>query len=232
MKQIKDELIKIQTLIHPNINQVIVVFRTVRHIYLIMEFCNEKDLSSCLFDLSLDECLIILKQIVKAMLYANSKEVIHRNLKPSKILINNGIVKIGGFGLEDIKDLYHQNDWIMDRISKIYLFCYYAPELINGEKYDTKCDVWSVGIMFYQMIFKKLPWTGNNHLFQFFENINNQVIYFEKNICDDAEIIDLLKNMLEIDKEKRFSFKEVNEHIVLQKVIPDIFKNSKLKTKK
>ena len=196
-----------------------------------MEFYKANNLYSCFFDLSVDESLVILKQIVKAMLYANSKEVIHGNLSPSKILINNGIIKVGGFGLKVIKDLYHQNDWIMDRISKIYLFCYYAPELINGEKYDTKCDVWSVGIMFYQMIFKKLPWTAYNP-YQFYQNIKNQVIYFEKNIYDDAEIIDLLKNMLEIDKEKRFSFKEVNEHIVLQKVIPDIFKNSKLKSTK
>ena len=218
----------IQNMNHPNINQIIDKARTSRNLYIITEFCNQKDLKSLISALSFDESLIFLKQIVKAMLYANSKHIIHRNLKPSKILIDKGIIKINGFGLNEINDYY--NKYII-RVGLSQMVNYYAPEILNEEKYDEKCDVWSVGIMFYEMIFKRLPWEGAG-VYHLYQNILKNPLQFNKNVSINSEIIDLIKNMLKIDKETRFSFKEVNEHIVLLKNTPDIFKNKKLKKKK
>ena len=193
-----------------------------------MEFYKANNLYSCFFDLSVDESLVILKQIVKAMLYANLKEVIHGNLTPSKILINNGIIKVSGFELNNIKDIYDLSVWKIYIIAPIGLFHYSSPEIMSRETYDTKCDVWSVGMIFYQMIFKKLPWkAGSSSPFQLCQNIKNEELTFEKNIYVDADIIDLIKNMLEIEKEKRFSFKQVIDHIALQREIPDILKKNK-----
>ena len=49
---------------------------------------------------------------------------------------------------------------------------YMAPQLLKGEKYSSKCDIWSIGVIYYELLFGSHPWIGNN-IYQLLSNIKN-----------------------------------------------------------
>ena len=89
----------------------------------------------------------ILFQICLGIKYIHEKNIIHRNLKPENIFIdNNKIIKIGDFGIlkKFNKDRYTNRD--------VRTFNYMAPEIIKNEKYNNKVDLWSYGCIIYELI--------------------------------------------------------------------------------
>ena len=91
------------------------------------------------------------------------------------------------------------------------------PEIFYNEKVDEKCDVWSLGIIFYELIYKTLPWNGKSAIDLFRNNISKKKISFPKGADDDSETQDLISKMLQTDKNKRISIQEVLEHEALQR---------------
>jgi len=76
---------------------------------------------------------------------------------------------------------------------------YMPPQILEDRSYSYKCDVWSTGCLFYECIFGKLPWTGNN-IPGLIKNIKNQQLdVTSKNIHDDTK--DLIKKMLTYDED-------------------------------
>ena len=94
---------------------------------------------------------------------------------------------------------------------------YVAPEIFYNEKVDEKCDVWSLGIIFYELIYKTLPWNGKSAIDLFRNNISKKKISFPKGADDDSETQDLISKMLQTDKNKRISIQEVLEHEALHR---------------
>lgn len=81
----------------------------------------------------------------------------HRDIKPDNILLHNGNVKIADFGF--CKPLEHKNDMVNTMLgSPIYM----APEVIKGEVYTNKADIWSLGVVLYQMVFGKCPFESKS----------------------------------------------------------------------
>lgn len=81
------------------------------------------------------------------------KGVIHRDLKPQNLMLAQGKVKIGDFGFA--KCILTQKQLLTSLVgSPIYM----APQILKGEKYTSKCDVWSLGIIFYQFLYGRFPW--------------------------------------------------------------------------
>lgn len=81
----------------------------------------------------------------------------HRDIKPDNILIHNGNVKIADFGF--CKPLENQNDMVATMLgSPIYM----APEVIKGETYTNKADIWSLGVVLFQMLFGKCPFESKS----------------------------------------------------------------------
>jgi len=77
----------------------------------------------------------------------------HRDLKPENILIHNGTIKIADFSF--CKLLTNKTDLTQTMLgSPIYM----APEVLKGDPYTNKTDVWSMGIVFYKMLFGKCPY--------------------------------------------------------------------------
>ncbi len=218
-----------QTLSHENVIKLIDISITSNNIYLITEICNGGDLDRYKMDLTVEETLTCIKKIVKAMIYANSNNIIHRDLKPANVLVHDGVIKLADFGFARfVEDPKLSNQLTSKKGSPLYM----APEVYFDEKYDAKCDVWSVGVMFYEMIFKKTPWFGISAPDLFINNIKDKPLKFPKDHKVDPLIIDLITHMLQIKPKNRFNFKEVEEHEVFKKKIPEKLKRIKKKQRK
>jgi len=77
----------------------------------------------------------------------------HRDLKPENVLFNNGKVKLGDFGFcKGLKPGEHMAKTMLG--SPIYM----APEVLRGENYTTKADIWSLGVVLYEMLFGVCPY--------------------------------------------------------------------------
>lgn len=85
--------------------------------------------------------------------------IIHRDLKPANILVNSkGEFKLADFGFAKFVD--HFDSKLLHSIVGTPL--YMAPQILKKTKYTTKCDIWSIGFIYYELVTSKLPWNGNS----------------------------------------------------------------------
>ena len=175
--------------------------------YIVMEKCDGD-----LFDLlknkkgfSESEIKTILLQLNVALKNMYSKNIIHRDLKPENIFIkytpyNNNIgfiVKLGDFGLSRE---YQQRQFSTNQINPTYA----APEIQKAyeenKSYDpTKCDLWSIGLIIYNLRFYKLPY----------------ISFYAGNIpreFDDNNLNDLIKKLIVVDPTKRINWEDYFNH--------------------
>ncbi|CAD8127247.1 unnamed protein product [Paramecium sonneborni] len=154
---------------NPNLVKIYRVIKEERQIYIIMERCTGGDLKVLMDQyqsqkkqFSLDQIQDIARQIILGYKSLFENKVIHRDIKPANILIeNNGkgqiIVKLTDFGmgriLEDITKKYI--------LTKVGTPAYAAPQLYLEDQYSSKCDVYSLGVILYQLAFcNRLPFTA------------------------------------------------------------------------
>lgn len=102
------------------------------------------------------EAVKIIKEIVDGCAYLYKLNIFHRDLKPENILITQGVCKISDFGFakateESLKDHPEKGTVAGTPI-------YMSPQILRGEPYSLKCDVWSLGVIFYKLLFGFLPW--------------------------------------------------------------------------
>ena len=101
---------------------------------------------------------IIFKELISGLKYLYELNICHRDLKPQNILLDeNYTIKISDFGLARLNN---ENN-LMDTIcgSPIYM----APEIMKYNKYDNKADIWSLGIIFYELLTGRTPFKVKNH---------------------------------------------------------------------
>lgn len=97
------------------------------------------------------------RQLLEAFKILNKYNIMHRDLKPDNIFFHNGCLKLGDFGF--CKTLGNANDMASTMLgSPIYM----APEVLKGEAYTSKADIWSLGVVFYEMIFGFCPFQSNS----------------------------------------------------------------------
>ena len=98
-----------------------------------------------------------MKQLLEAFKFLYKNNIMHRDLKPDNILLHNGSIKLADFGF--CKALSNKNEPIQTMLgSPIYM----APEVLRGQIYTIKADIWSLGIVFYQMLFGKCPYQSSS----------------------------------------------------------------------
>ena len=222
-KQIYNEANIMKKLFHPNVISFKDVFRDVKldYFYIVMEYADDGDLSKKIKlqqkkkiekNFSEEKILKYLYQICNGINYIHSKNVIHRDIKSQNIfLMKNGDVKIGDFGIA--KSLTKTKSNAMTIIGTPY---YFSPEIINGEPYNYKTDIWSLGVVLYEMCTLKLPFDSNN-IAQLSMKIlrgNFDPIPFKYS----KEMHNLVKKMLNVDQNKRPDIKEIMQYPLLQNI--------------
>lgn len=85
---------------------------------------------------------------------------------------------------------------------------YMSPQIIIGEPYTIKCDVWSLGVVFYKMLYNLYPWEKTENILILIDRMKKP-IDFPPHIKVSSWLKDLLMGMMRIDEAKRFSIKQV-----------------------
>lgn len=149
----RNEVELMKTLSHPNIVRFYDVLQNNNHVYMIMEYCNGGDLSRYIQKQTNKYDQRYFHQIILAFEYLHSKGIIHRDIKPQNILIHQHVVKVSDFGfaksMETTEDLHST-------------FCgsplYMSPEILKRQSYSMRSDLWSLGVLLYELITKEHPY--------------------------------------------------------------------------
>ena len=91
----------------------------------------------------------------------------HRDFKLANLMKHNNSVKIADFGFSKILDNDSKTDTMLGSPLNM------APEILNGDSYDNKADIWSLGTVFYEMLFGKPPFVASN-IIDLLKNIKNK----------------------------------------------------------
>ena len=148
-------------LIHPRIVQVYDYGEDDQLAYIVMELVNGKSLQQHLSNgasYSLPEIVEIIRPLLDGLAYVHSENIVHRDLKPSNILINNdGRIKIFDFGIA------HSDSSELTRVGDVLGSLHYmSPEQFTGTAVDARADLYSVGVIAYELLTGKKPFLGNS----------------------------------------------------------------------
>jgi len=146
---------------HPNIVTVYDVSRTQDLNYIVMELIEGMTLKQYMQkrgQLSWKEALHFSMQISKALVHAHSRGIIHRDIKPHNIMIlKDGSVKVADFGIAHLNSA--QNTLTQQTLGSVH---YISPEQAKGSSIDARTDIYSMGVVMYEMLTGRLPFEGEN----------------------------------------------------------------------
>ncbi len=150
------------SLTHPNIVTIFEVEEENGRYFIVMEYLEGENLRQRIDrdgTIPPEEACEIAKQILDGLAHAHSKGIIHRDIKPENIhLLPGGLVKITDFGIARIK---HEPNITMD--GQIFgTPSYMSPEQVQGGEIDERSDLFSVGILLYEMVSGMKPFTGDS----------------------------------------------------------------------
>ena len=161
-RRFKNESKAIAILSHPNIVRVFDVSFGEQLQYIVMEYIDGITLKEYIEQqgpLSWNEAVHFTLQILRGLQHAHDKGVVHRDIKPQNIMVlPDGIIKVADFGIA--RFARSEQETITDKaIGSVH---YISPEQAKGEKTDEKADIYSVGVMLYEMLTGKLPFQAES----------------------------------------------------------------------
>ena len=163
-------------LTHPNIVGVYDVGREGNINYIVMELIEGKTLNEVIEEeapMDYRKVIDISKQVAAALRVAHKNKIIHRDVKPHNIMItNDGVVKLADFGIARAV-----NDATLSTGSKIVgSVHYFSPEQARGNYVDERSDIYSLGIVMYEMLTGKVPFDGDNPVTVALKHINEEIV--------------------------------------------------------
>ena len=147
---------------HPNIVTIYDVGKSADVAYIAMEFLEGRELRDIMNDggkLPVDQVLDIVAQVALGLAYAHEHEIVHRDVKPSNIMVvRDGHVKITDFGIARMASSAVRTQTGMVLGSPKYM----SPEQVMGKNIDQRSDIFSLGVMLYEMLTGQAPFNGEN----------------------------------------------------------------------
>ena len=142
---------------HPNIVTIYDASEADGRPFIVMQLVEGKSLQE-LHPTNLDEILPIMRQVCAALEHAHTHGVIHRDLKPENVLITpEGLAKLSDFGLARSSTTRLSSEGLI--VGTVF---YMAPEQALGEEIDGRADLYSLGVMLYELIAERLPFSGDD----------------------------------------------------------------------
>ena len=162
LRRFKNESKAIAVLSHPNIVKVFDVSFGEIFQYIVMEYIDGITLKTFIENqgsLHWNEAINFTTQILRGLQHAHDKGIVHRDIKPQNIMVlPDGIIKVTDFGIARFARNEHKT--ITDKV--IGSVHYISPEQAKGEPTDEKTDMYSVGVMLYEMLTGKLPFEADS----------------------------------------------------------------------
>lgn len=250
IRRFKREALSVSNLSHPNIVEVYDVGEEDGNYYIVMEYIEGKTLKQLLQKrgaLTLPEVIDIMSQLTDGLSHAHEAYIIHRDIKPQNIMIeDNGLVKITDFGIAMALNSTQltQTNSVMGSVH------YLPPEQANGKGSTIKSDIYSLGILMYELLAGSVPFKGDTaveialkHMKEKMPSIRKQnptipqsvenivlkaTAKNPKNRYDSVrEMYNDLQTAMEKDNEKRLVYEYPENDLEETKVIAPITKESK-----
>ncbi len=160
---------------HPNIVTVYDVGRTEGVAYMAMEFLEGKELREILDSgvvLPIEKVVHISTQVAEGLGFAHEHGIVHRDVKPSNVMVlKNGLVKITDFGIAQMSSATRTISGMVIGSPK-----YMSPEQVVGQAVDGRSDIFSLGVMLYEMLTGRTPFTGDNISAIMYQILNDEPI--------------------------------------------------------
>lgn len=192
---------------NPNVIKFYEMLKTANNMYLVYEYCDGGTLEDILqkkHHLSEAESLQVFAQLINAFKAIYNENILHRDLKPSNILIHNGVYKIADFGFCKKVSGAHEMTYTMVG-SPIYM----APEVLKGHAYNIKADIWSLGVVLYEMLYGICPYEEKT-LPALISQIDSRPLSFHPEINTiSSNTENLLRKMLTHDFKQRAEWTEI-----------------------
>lgn len=178
--------------------------------YIVMEYVKGKTLKDYIKAkgrLEIDEALNIAIQISEALNHAHKNKIIHRDIKPQNIMINEyREIKVMDFGIARATTSNTQVDG-GDIIGSVH---YFSPEQARGGYTDEKSDIYSLGIVLYEMVFGRVPFEGDTPINVALKQVQQNIEFDEQESADiPAGIIEIIRKCAQ--KEQLFRYQNAVE---------------------
>ncbi|NTV36147.1 MAG: protein kinase [Anaerolineaceae bacterium] len=215
---------------HPNIVKVLAtVDEGTRH-YIIMEYVSGGSLADLILrepQLPLEQVVSIGLELSDALSRAHHLHILHRDIKPANILLaEDGTPRLTDFGLARIGQLPR----LTETRSILGTFYYLSPEVFEGREANERSDIWSFGVVLYEMLTGRLPFTGET-TYELIWAIKNQPLPILENLRSDlpASLANLVRRMLRKDNPARVdSVRQIGVELeTIQKELETSKKSSK-----
>ena len=212
---IYDEINIHSKLLHENIIKVYNIFEDEESINIIMEYAQNGNLYQLIKKekngFSEAKAFDYFIQMINAVYYLHSNNIIHRDIKPENILISkDNKLKLCDFGWA--KELTLEN-----RSTFCGTMEYMAPEIVGSENYDYSVDIWSLGILLYELLFGHSPFKGNSTNNIILNIKSHELNYDENNKKISNSCKDLIQHLLNMNPQKRLKIKDILEHPFIKK---------------
>uniref|UniRef100_A0A8C1WYJ7 Si:dkey-16p21.7 n=1 Tax=Cyprinus carpio TaxID=7962 RepID=A0A8C1WYJ7_CYPCA len=208
LMKVEREIAILKLIEHPHVLKLHDVYENNKYLYLVLEHVSGGELFDYLVKkgrLTPKEARKFFRQIISALDFCHSHSICHRDLKPENLLLDEkNNIRIADFGMASLQ--------VGD--SLLETSCgsphYACPEVIRGEKYDgRRADVWSCGVILFALLVGALPFDHDN-LRQLLEKVKSGVFHMPHFIPPDCQA--LLRGMIEVNPEKRFTLEEIQKH--------------------
>jgi serine/threonine protein kinase len=189
---------------HPNIVKFITAIESFGQHYLVMEYVDGGSLQDLLAKhrhLSSQRSVEIGLDLADALMHAHHLGIIYRDLKPSNVLLTkDGIPRLTDFGIAQLADSSRltQTGVLVGTVN------YLSPEALSGEILDFRTDIWAFGILLFEMLTGRLPFTGDNITAKITAALTQPVPNLAQyNLDIPYPLADLIYRMLEKDRDQR-----------------------------
>jgi serine/threonine protein kinase len=201
-----------EKIIHPNIVRMYNHYENDENIYCFLEYIEGETLYSKIKNnpsgLNEREAFKIFSQIIKAIKFLHNNKIIHRDIKLENFLIkkekNKEIIKLCDFGWS-----VQLTDEMPKRVTTCGTFEYMSPELINEEPYDYCIDVWALGVLLYELLHGKTPFSSsdNNDFEEIFKNVMKNNFKIKESVSNNCK--KLIMKFLKKNPEERININDV-----------------------